>query len=154
MGVAPSIDITAEQRKTIVDLLKQHLPDIEVWVYGSRVKWTAKPHSALDMVVFTTPEQSQNVTNLKEAFEESSLPFRVDCFVWDDVPESFYKNIQAEHVVLQEKKETGLPEGWVNTALGDVVELKRGGRSSKIKENGWCESKSSSHAWGWCSSSP
>jgi type I restriction enzyme, S subunit len=101
MGVTPEIDITPAQRKIILDALSIHLPNTTVWVYGSRVKWTSRPQSDLDMAVFTSPEQKPQVSRLKEAFEESSLPFRVDLFIWDEVPEKFRKNIQAEHVVLE-----------------------------------------------------
>ena len=100
MGITTSIDITPQQRETILDLLKKCLPDTVVWAYGSRVKWTSRPQSDLDMVVFAAPEQKQQVSNLREAFEESSLPFRVDLFVWDEVPEKFRANIKKEHVVL------------------------------------------------------
>ena len=33
-----AIDITSEQRKTLVDLLRQYIPGVAVWAYGSRVK--------------------------------------------------------------------------------------------------------------------
>ena len=38
MGVDAAIDITAEERKIVLALLRRHLPGVEVWVYGSRVK--------------------------------------------------------------------------------------------------------------------
>ena len=53
------------------------------------------------MVVFAEQDQRDQVSNLKEAFEESHLPFRVDLFIWDEVPERFHKNIKNNHVVLQ-----------------------------------------------------
>ncbi|GHU15357.1 hypothetical protein FACS1894163_01780 [Spirochaetia bacterium] len=37
---------------------------------------------------------------LKEAFEESNLPFRVDLLEWDGIPERFRENIKAEYVVI------------------------------------------------------
>ena len=80
MGVDRPIDITADQRKTLLALLKRHLPNTTAWVYGSRVKWTARPQSDLDLVVFAKPDQERRVSDLREAFEESSLPFRVDLF--------------------------------------------------------------------------
>ena len=102
MGIEPAIDITAEQRKTILALLEKHLPNTTVWVYGSRAKWNARPQSDLDLVVFTTPEQKSQVFTLREAFEESNLPFRVDLFVWDDVPERFRKYIKQDYVVFSD----------------------------------------------------
>ena len=100
MGVKRNIDITTAQKKIVLDLLKTYIPNTEVWAYGSRVRWTAKPHSDLDMVAFTTKEQDTAVFDLREAFQESDLPFRVDFFVWDEVPENFHENIKKEHVVL------------------------------------------------------
>ena len=94
-----TIDITAEQRKTLLALLAKHLPDTTAWVYGSRVQWTARPQSDLDMLVFASPSQNGQVSALREALEESNLPFRIDLFVWDDVPDQFRKHIEAEHVV-------------------------------------------------------
>ena len=82
-----AIDITAEQRKTVLALLARHLPNSTAWVYGSRVKWTARPESDLDLVVFANSGAGAGrVSDLREAFEESNLPFRVDLFVWDEVP--------------------------------------------------------------------
>ncbi len=124
-----AIDITAPQRKTILSVLSRFLPDAEVWVYGSRANWSSRPGSDLDMVVFSTPEQPRRVSDLKDAFEESSLPFRVDLFVWDEIPDSFKANIQAEHVVLQRAKDkTHLFEdaGWVEGSLSDVVVVEMG----------------------------
>ena len=104
MGIEPTIDITAEQRKTVLSLLEKHLPNTTAWVYGSRAKWTSRPQSDLDMVVFATPEQNRQVFALREAFEESNLPFRVDLFVWDDVPERMQRQIEDDHVVLTTEK--------------------------------------------------
>ena len=51
-------------------------------------------------MVFATPEQNGQVGELREAFEESNLPFRVDLFVWDSVPAQFREHIKRDHVVL------------------------------------------------------
>ena len=101
MGIAQPIDITAAQRKVILALLDKHLPNTTAWVYGSRANGTARPQSDLDMVVFTAPQQDDQVFELREAFEESDLPFRVDLFAWNAVPENFRKQITANHVPLK-----------------------------------------------------
>ena len=103
MGVERAIDITAEHRSTVLALLEKHLPGTTAWVYGSRAKRTSRPQSDLDLVVFSTPEQRRQVGNLREAFEESSLPFRVDLSVWHEVPD-FHHRIRNEHVVLSQPK--------------------------------------------------
>ena len=57
MGLDQAFDITGEQHRTILSLLERHLPNTEAWVYGSRVKWSSRPQSDLDLVVFAKPEQ-------------------------------------------------------------------------------------------------
>ena len=124
MGMTPAIDLTVEQRRTVLALLNRYLPDTTAWAYGSRVKWTARPESDLDLVVFARPEQGARVAELREAFEESDLPFRVDSFVWDEVPESFRKHIEAEHVVLIEGQvEVGhiRKHGWQEHEVSDLI---------------------------------
>ena len=112
MGLDQAIDITAEQRKLLLELLERHLPNTTAWVYGSRAKWTSRPQSDLDLVVFATPEQNGRVSDLREAFEESNLPFRVDLFVWDAVPKQFRKHIERDHVVLVEREEMDVAGEW------------------------------------------
>ncbi|MFQ5499856.1 MAG: restriction endonuclease subunit S [Candidatus Zixiibacteriota bacterium] len=121
-----AVDITTSQRKTILGLLKRYLPNVKVWAYGSRVKWRSRPESDLDMVVFTSPDQKREVSDLKEALEESNLPFRVDVFIWDEVPEGFRKNIDAEHVVLQERQEQRVANEWRQSTWGEEISLEYG----------------------------
>ncbi len=122
MGIDRPIDITADQRKTLLALLKRHLPNTTAWAYGSRVKWTSRPQSDLDLVVFTKPEQERRVSELREAFEESNLPFRVDLLVWRTLPEQYRKQIEAEHVVLVEKEEQVVAGEWRRRLLGELTE--------------------------------
>ena len=122
MGIDQAIDITGEQQNTILALLERLLPNTTAWVYGSRAKWTSRPQSDLDFVVFATPEQARQVSDLREVFEESNLPFRVDLFVWDDVPEQFRKQIEAEHVVLVERQERGIANEWSTATIEEIAE--------------------------------
>ena len=143
MGVERTIDVTAGQRKTILTLLERHLPGTEAWVYGSRAKWTSRPQSDLDLVVFATPEQRRGVGNLREAFEESDLPFRVDLFVWDEVPETFREQIEAEHAVLaaaltpSTPTNSGMVGEWVESTLGEVADFLSGGTPAKSCAEYW-----------------
>ena len=132
MGLDRPIDVTTDQRKALLALLKRHLPNTTAWVYGSRVKWTSRPQSDLDLVVFTKPDQERRVSELREAFEESSLSFRVDLFVWDAVPEQFRKQIEAEHVVLLardgesfERTLLGALGNWIEATVDDIAASSR-----------------------------
>ena len=137
MGLDRPIDITAEQRKIVLALLERHLPGTGAWVYGSRANWTSRPQSDLDLVVFATPEQNGRVSDLREAFEESNLPFRVDLFVWDAVPEQFREHIKRDHVALAVEDKRVVEGGWRETTLGHVVEFLSGGTPSKAQAAYW-----------------
>jgi type I restriction enzyme S subunit len=125
-----AIDITSEQRKTLVDLVRQYIPGVAVWAYGSRVKWTARPNSDLDLVVFTAPDQIQLVSELKNALAESELPFLVDLHVWDEIPERFREIISGEYVVIQEQKDElrqlSPASDWRISTWGEEISLEYG----------------------------
>ncbi len=123
MGVSSSIDITEEQRETILTLLQRHLPDTAACAYGSRVKWTSRPQSDLDLVVFASPEHSLQVGKLREAFEESDLPFRVDLFVWDEVPETFREEIVENHADLVSTSRMWTTSNWRHMTFSQAVQI-------------------------------
>lgn len=100
-----AMDITSEQHKTLVDLLRQYIPGIAVWAYGSRVQHTSRRNSDLDLVAFPSAGQRPAVSELKDALDESNLPFLVDLHVWDEIPERFREVIRKEYVVLQEQED-------------------------------------------------
>lgn len=126
-GELTGIDLRADEHKEVVRLLQHHLPDTEVWAYGSRVKGTARPASDLDLVTFASAGQKEAISRLREAFDESPLPFRVDLFVWDKAPEEFRKNIEETRVVVQKEKTGGkLPEGWKETTIGEFCPFSYG----------------------------
>ena len=120
--MTPAIDITAEQRRTVLALLNRHLPDTAVWACGGRVKGTSRPASDLDLVVFARPEQSARVAELRDAFEESNLPFRVDLFVWDEAPESFHEMVERD---CTEVAQGSSSDRWQRTTLGESAFLVR-----------------------------
>lgn len=110
MTGAQTVDLTPAQLEEVSCLLAQHLPSTQVWLYGSRVRGNARATSDLDMVVFAAPEQQAQVSQLREAFEQSNLPFPVDLFVWSSVPEKFKKNIQQNYIEIQTKGELNRQE--------------------------------------------
>ena len=94
------LNLTSKQQELIKDLIKKYIPNITVWVYGSRVKGTSTSKSDLDLAAFVSPKQKIEIINLREAFEESNLPFKVDLFAWYEIPDFFRQNIEQEHIVL------------------------------------------------------
>ncbi len=85
-------------------ILAKHVPDKIVWAYGSRIKDTSHQGSDLDLALIDRNGLSipaQQFYSLRDALEESNLPISVDVLDWAALPESFKKEIERAHVVLQ-----------------------------------------------------
>lgn len=97
------LDLPRQYLTELVALLRAHVPDAEVWAYGSRLHGCAHATSDLDLVVRnpTAPSQAQaRLWVLREALSESSLPILVDVLDWARIPDSFRTEIERAHVVL------------------------------------------------------
>jgi predicted nucleotidyltransferase len=100
MDINTAVDIHPHDQEILYSLLSQYLPNTTVWAYGSRTTGNALPWSDLDLVVFTKANQKYPLSLLKDAFEESNLPFRIDLLEWDWLPDNFRANIEVSHAVL------------------------------------------------------
>lgn len=99
----PTLDLRPEWLEIVRRLLAVHLPDAEVWAYGSRVSGTAHEGSDLDLVARNpdAPDRPQpGLAGLREAFSESDLPILVDILDWARIPESFRQEILRGGIVV------------------------------------------------------
>lgn len=102
-AVPPGLDIQPRHWTILRTILSHHLPDREVWAFGSRVKGSAKPHSDLDLVVLGTEPLSIALhARLSEALTESDLPWRVDLVDWATTSEAFRALMSAHKVVIKQ----------------------------------------------------
>ena len=70
--------------------------------FGSRATWTAKDYSDLDLaIVGVSALDCRTLGQLKEAFEQSDLPMRVDVLDWHTITDRFRKVIEQDYVVVQ-----------------------------------------------------
>ncbi len=98
------IDLNPHHLATVKDILAEHVPRCEVQAFGSRVTWTAKDYSDLDLVVIARePLDQKTLGRLQEAFQESDLPMRVDVLDWHNISPSFRQVIAQDYVVIKEK---------------------------------------------------
>ena len=98
----PLIDISPENWRIVRDILQRYVPDREVWAFGSRAKWTAKEFSDLDIAIIgDTPLSIALTADLREAFQESALPFKIDIVDWANITPSFRQVIQAAKIQIQ-----------------------------------------------------
>ena len=105
MPERPQIDVRPDLWDMVQGILQKHVPLYEVWAFGSRAKWTAKPHSDLDLAVITDQPLSLDASAaLTDAFAESALPWRVDVVDWASTSESFRQIIERDKVVVQRRQ--------------------------------------------------
>ena len=99
------LDLPRRYRRIVEALLREHVPDAEVWAYGSRVNGESHEGSDLDLVV-RGPDlkriPSGPLAGLIEALEDSNVPILVQTHDWARLPESFHWEIERGYVVVQE----------------------------------------------------
>jgi predicted nucleotidyltransferase len=99
--IPTGLAITESEWQIVQAILMQHLPEREVWAFGSRVLGKPKPFSDLDLAVHgAQPLPAATLADLTGAFTESDLPYKVDIVDWATTSERFRVIIAATHVVL------------------------------------------------------
>ena len=132
------LDLPRRYREQIEALLREHVPGVEVWAYGSRVNGQSHEASDLDLVL-RGPDlkriSSGQLTDLTEALEQSNVPIIVQIHDWARLPESFHREIEQEYVVLVENEEQSVRGGWKTVALSDLIDLRLSSVDKKKKDN-------------------
>ena len=106
--MADRLHLLPKHRLVLEALLRNHLPDVEVWAYGSRVNGRSHDGSDLDLVLRGPGLKKIPIDCLaefEEAVRESNIPFLVEARDWARLPESFHREIERDHVVLVSKKD-------------------------------------------------
>ena len=95
--------ISKEELILIKETLKRYLPpSAEVYAFGSRIDGTARADSDLDLLIKDKDRIPGNTMEfIKEAFEESNLPFKVDVVDYHRITTEF-KNIIFKNSVKLE----------------------------------------------------
>lgn len=101
-----TIKLDKKHLTVVKKILRQYVPDCEVLVFGSRLTDQVKSYSDLDLALHGKQKiEREKLIELKDAFEESNLPFRVDVLDWHRIAESFRKIIQKDFVIIQKKRD-------------------------------------------------
>lgn len=102
MGDVPFLQVKPEERQIIDGILNRLLRGHEVWAFGSRIKGKAKPFSDLDLVIVSDqPISIGLLAEVKEAFDESALPWKVDIIDWATTTEAFRDIIKSNKLVIK-----------------------------------------------------
>ena len=102
------IDVKPEHLAEVQWVLEEYAQGCEVRAFGSQVTGDAKPWSDLDLaVVGAQPLGFRSLCRLIEAFQESTLPYRVDVLDWHDLSPSFQAIINRKYAVVQAGQTAG-----------------------------------------------
>src|SRR5215469_2528410 len=104
MSQSSEIDLPADHRRMVLDILHANLPaNAKAWVFGSRATGRARRYSDLDLVIDAgRPLSFDETAKLSEAFSESDLPYRVDVVDWRVVDDHWRHILAARRVFLIE----------------------------------------------------
>ncbi|EPJ43118.1 MAG: hypothetical protein OFPII_43550 [Osedax symbiont Rs1] len=96
------INLDEKHLNIVKNILGKHLPDSEIWVFGSRVTNRCKKYSDLDLLIRRAQMVDQKmVFRLMDAFEESELPIKVDVIAWSEIDSDFQKIVSQRYEVLE-----------------------------------------------------
>ena len=148
-------------RDQLEALLREHVPGVEVWAYGSRVNGESHDGSDLDLALRGPALEPLDggFNDLLEAIEKSTIPILVQAHDWARLPESFHREIERDYVVVQEGAKQTAANSWREVALGDAamvlaaygyVEVRGSGSPSTSRPWRVTSSEWSGHGWTRC----
>ena len=103
-GVAEAsvpVGLTPAQARTIIGIVERVIPGAQVRVFGSRATGRSRPFSDLDLL-FVRPARLAwaQRADLRDHFEASDLPFRVDVVEAEGLPADMADRVARESVAL------------------------------------------------------
>ena len=127
------LDLPRRYREQLEALLREHVPGVDVWAYGSRVSGDSHEGSDLDLVLRspTLEPLGAEYLDLVEALETSNIPILVQVHDWTRLPRSFHHEISRDYVVVQEAAKQSTAGEWRKVTLGDLLSLSNGASSPK-----------------------
>ena len=114
------LHLSPRHREKLAALLREHLPGVEVWAYGSRVNGRSHDGSDLDLVLRGPGLQAvplEQLGDFTDAVRESMLPFLVEARDWTRLPARFHAEVERSYVVLQHRA----ADEWPAVTLGDCA---------------------------------
>lgn len=96
--------VSESELRTILTILDKHLHSGRVLAFGSRVSAVCKPYSDLDLAIDADHCLSiSELGNIREDFQESTLPYRIDVLDYNAISPEFRAVIAASNIIVWEK---------------------------------------------------
>lgn len=95
------LDLHPDHRAEVRRILAEQVPGAKAWVFGSRVKGTARRFSDLDLAIDAGAELDlATLAGLRHAFQESDLPISVDLLDLRAVRPAIKRRVRMEQVPI------------------------------------------------------
>lgn len=92
-----TLDLEDRYKEFIINSILKIIPNVEIYVYGSRVKGTAVKYSDVDIALKSEEEiPFDMVLKLKAFFSDSTFPYMVDIIDLNSISENFKNRIQKD----------------------------------------------------------
>ncbi|MYE03301.1 MAG: nucleotidyltransferase domain-containing protein [Alphaproteobacteria bacterium] len=107
--MADGLLLQERHRAQLDRLFAEHLPEVEVWAYGSRVTGRAHEGSDLDLALRAPGGAEIEPARLGafcRALEASTIPFLVQPQDWARLPDRFRREIERGYTVLRPGRDT------------------------------------------------
>jgi len=135
--MADRLHVKPRHRAAVGRLLREHLPGVEAWAYGSRASGRSHDGSDLDLALRGPGLREIPAVRLAafdDALRESNVPFLVEARDWARIPERFRREIERNHVVFAEGAMSPATSERVKMRLGDCIVVNPSNYSTK---DGW-----------------
>jgi uncharacterized protein len=97
------VALTQAEIRIVRGILDRVIPGADIRVFGSRATGLARPFSDLDLLVLHPAHLSwQQLADLRDEFEASDLPFRVDVVEATALPEGMVERTVGESISFRE----------------------------------------------------
>ena len=97
------MDLSQKHHRILQALIMEHIPNVEVWAYSSRVNGQSHAGSDLDLALRAPGLEMipvERLADFTDAVYESTIPFLVEVRDWIQLPASFHREIERNYVPL------------------------------------------------------
>lgn len=91
------LDLQNKYKNFIINTISVQLPEVEIFIYGSRIQGKAQKYSDVDIAIKSGSEiPIDKLLQIKAAFHDSSFPYKVDIVDLNALNKDFYKLIEND----------------------------------------------------------
>lgn len=90
-------------KNLILKICNKHLDDYELFLFGSRARNDEDSRSDIDLAIKTkNKNKDYKLALINEDFQESIIPYKIDCLDFDLVDESMKNSILSQGILLND----------------------------------------------------